>query len=137
MHKLYELKENLMRELESYADKGSLRKEDVEAIKYISSGIDHICNIVEREEDGYSENMGGSYARDRGSYARGGYTGTYRGSYARGRSNARRDSMGRYSGDGYSMGTEEMVDELRGMMADAPEGAKGKLRSLINELERM
>lgn len=136
MHKLYELKENLMRELESYADKGSLRKEDVEAIKYISSGIDHICNIVEREEDGYSENRGGSYAR--GSYARGGYNGTYRGSYARGRgSNARRDSMGRYSGDGYSMATEDMVDELRGMMADAPEGAKGKLRSLINELERM
>lgn len=132
MHKLYELKEKLMDELESYADKGSLRKEDVEAIKYISSGIDHICNIVEREEDGYSENMGGSYARG------GNYRGTYRGSYARGRgNNARRDSMGRYSSDGYSMGTEEMVEELRGMMADAPEGAKGKLRSLINELERM
>lgn len=137
MHKLYELKENLMRELESYADKGSLRKEDVEAIKYISSGIDHICNIVEREEDGYSENMGESYARG-GSYSRGGnYRGTYRGSYARGRSNARRDSMGRYSSDGYSMGPEEMVEELRCMMAEAPEGAKGKLRSLINELERM
>lgn len=130
MHELYELKEKLMRELEDYSKNGKFSKEDVEAIKYISSGIDHICNILEREEDGYSENRGGSYAR-------GGYNGTYRGSYARGRSNARRDSMGRYSGDGYSMGTEEMVEELRGMMADAPEGAKGKLRSLINELERM
>ena len=127
MHKLYELKENLMRELESYADKGSLRKEDVEAIKYISSGIDHICNIVEREEDGYSENMGGSYGR--GS--------SYRGSsYARGRG-ARRDSMGRYSTEGYSMANADMIEELRGMMETAPEGVKGKIRNLITELERM
>lgn len=135
MHELYELKEKLMRELEDYSKNGKFSKDDVEAIKYITSAIDHICNIVEREEDGYSENRGGSYAR--GSYARGGNNGTYRGSYARGRSNARRDSMGRYSGDGYSMATEDMVEELRGMMADAPEGAKGKIRSLINELERM
>lgn len=136
MHELYELKEKLMRELEDYSKNGKFSKDDVEAIKYITSGIDHICNIIEREEDGYSENRGGSYAR--GSYARGGYNGSNRGSYARGRgSNARRDSMGRYSSDGYSMGTEEMIEELRGMMADAPEGAKGKIRSLINELERM
>lgn len=131
MHKLYELKEKLMDELESYADKGSLRKEDVEAIKYISSGIDHICNIVEREEDGYSENMGGSYARG------GNYRGTYRGSYARGRSNARRDSMGRYSSEGYSMGNDAMIADLHEIMETAPEGAKGKIRNLISELERM
>ena len=135
MHKLYELKENLMRELESYADKGSLRKEDVEAIKYISSGIDHICNIVEREEDEYSENMGGSYGRG-SSYRGSSYRGNGRSSYARGRG-ARRDSMGRYSTEGYSMANADMIEELRGMMETAPEGVKGKIRNLITELERM
>ena len=135
MHKLYELKENLMRELESYADKGSLRKEDVEAIKYISSGIDHICNIVEREEDEYSENMGGSYGRG-SSYRGSSYRGNGRSSYARGRG-ARRDSMGRYSNEGYSMANDDMIADLREMMETAPEGAKSKIRSLISELERM
>ena len=133
MHKLYELKEKLMDELGSYADKGSLRKEDVEAIKYISSGIDHICNITEREEDEYSENVDGSYGR--GSSYRGS-RGYGRSSYARGRG-ARRDSMGRYSADGYSMANEGMIADLREMMETAPEGAKSKIRNLISDLERM
>ena len=130
MHKIHDLKENLMRELESYADKGSLRKEDVETIKYISSAIDHICNIEDRE-DNYSENMMG-----RSSYGRRDY-GSYRGSsYARGRG-ARRDSMGRYSSEGYSMGNDAMIADLHEIMETAPEGAKGKIRNLISELERM
>lgn len=97
MHKLYELKDKLMDELESYADNGKITPTDAEAIKYLSSSVDHICNIVKdaEEEDGYSgrmypDGMGGSY---RG-YAREG-----RGySMARGRMNAQRDSRGRYSG---------------------------------------
>lgn len=134
MHELYELKEKLMRELEDYSKNGKFSKEDVEAIKYISSGIDHICNILEREEDGYSENMGGSYGRGN-SYRGSSYRGS---SYARGRgSNARRDSMGRYSTEGYSMANADMIEELRGMMETAPEGARGKIRNLITELERM
>ena len=32
MHKLYELKEKLMRELEDYSENGKFSKEDVEAI---------------------------------------------------------------------------------------------------------
>jgi hypothetical protein len=123
------LKEKLMRELESYADKGSLRKEDAETIKYISSAIDHIDSICEREDGEYSENMMGGT-----SYARSGRRGSYRGSYARGR---RRDDMGRYTSDGYSMATNDMIAELHDMMDDAPEGAKSKIRGLINELERM
>lgn len=133
MHRLYDLKEKLIKELEDYAENGKFSKDDVESIKYISSAIDHIDNICEREEDGYSENMmgGTSYGR--------GYNTSYRGnSYARGRgSNARRDSMGRYSSDGYSMANNDMISELRGMMETAPEGAKSKIRNLISDLERM
>lgn len=135
MHELYELKDKLMRELEDYSKNGKFSKEDVEAIKYITSAIDHICNIVENEEEGgYSGNMGGSYAYEG---MRGGRGRSYaRGGRGRGR-NARRDSMGRYSSDGYSMAESGMIDDLRDMMEDAPAGAKQKFQRLISELENM
>ena len=153
--KLYELKEKLMKELGEYAENGKFSKEDAESIKYIASAIDHICNIVERmdEEDGYSERgsyvdggemMGGSgsYRGDRSSYARGnqggrGYSRNYGGgSYARGRgSNARRDSMGRYSRTG---DPGEMVEQLEDLMQDAPnEQIKQQIKQLVQQLEQM
>jgi len=97
MHKLYDLKEKLIGELEDYSENGKYSKEDVEAIKYMASAVDHICNICKdaEEEDGYSgrmypDGMGGSYR---------GYSREGRGySMARGRMNAPRDSRGRYSG---------------------------------------
>lgn len=105
MHKLYELKDKLMDELESYVENGKITPTAAEEIKVLSASIDHICNICKdaEEEDGYSgrmypDGMGGSYrgySRENRGYSRenrGGY------SSARGRMNARRDSMGRYSG---------------------------------------
>lgn len=135
MHKLYELKEKLMRELEDYSENGKFSKEDVEAIKYITSAIDHICNIVERSEDEYSNTgmMGGgpySYADD----GRGGNRGNRDRSYARGRGrNARRDRMGRYSSEGgYSYDFKVDLEEL---MQDAPnERVKMKLREVMQEM---
>ena len=143
MHKLYELKEKLMNELEDYADNGKFSKDDVEAIKYTASAIDHICNIVERSEDEeYSGDMmgrvynDGSYNYGRGSYARGGRDGR---SYARGRGrNARRDSMGRYSSEGYSRASEGIVMELRELMDDAPDDRiRQEIQSLIHKVEKM
>ena len=103
MHKLYELKEKLMDELESYVENGKITPTAAEEIKVLSASIDHICNICKdaEEDDGYSgrmypDGMGGSYrgyAREGRGYSReGGY------SNARGRMNAPRDSRGRYSG---------------------------------------
>ena len=137
MHKLYELKDKLIQELEDYADNGKFSKDDVEAIKYTASAIDHICNIVEDEEEysmayeGGTGNMGnmGSYARgNRGGYSR-----------ARGRGrNARRDSMGRYSRRGYSMADESMISELRELMQDAPdEHIRQEFQKFIDKVERM
>ena len=54
MNELYELKEKLMRELEDYSKNGKFSKEDVEIIKYMASAVDHLCNIVEREDGEYS-----------------------------------------------------------------------------------
>ena len=128
MHKLYELKDKLMQELEDYSENGKYSKEDVESIKYIASAIDHICNIVE-DEDEYS-NM---YYDDDGSYARGGNRGTGR-SYARGRGrNARRDAMGRYS-----RANENVIEQLRTMMQDVPdEMTRQEIQRLITKIERM
>ena len=62
---------------------------------------------------------------------------TYRGSYARGRRNAKRDTMGRYSSNGYSYGSDEMVDQLEDLMADAPEQVKQDIQRLINKVEKL
>lgn len=128
MHKLYELKEKLMRELEDYSENGKFSKEDVEVIKYITSAIDHICNIMEdADEEGYSGDMmrmGGRLYAD-------GRRGNR--SYARGRGgDARRDSRGRYSSEGYSY---EFKADLGELMRDAPnERVKMKLREVMQEV---
>lgn len=145
MHKLYELKDKLMDELEAYSQNGKFSKDDVEAIKYISSAIDHICNICEDMDGGeYSgDMMPGDMNMTGGTYARGGNRGgrSYRESYARGRGrNARRDSMGRYSReggsyDGYSMGDDDFRMEIKELMQDAPnEQIRQKLQRIMSEM---
>jgi hypothetical protein len=141
MHEeLYELKEKLLKEFGEYSKNGKFSKEDSEVMKNLSGTIDHICNIIEREEEKeYSQraydngNMGG------GSY-RGGYSrnrdNSYRmngNSYARGRGqNARRDSMGRYSRGG------DMVDQLEDLMEDAPnDQIRQQIQQLITQVEKM
>lgn len=121
MHKLYELKDKLMNELEDYSENGKFSKDDAENIKALSASIEHICNICESEGEGgysgrmYPDGMGGN----RGSYMwnGGGYSRVPDGgSYARGRGrNARRDSMGRYSGaDGDSV--EDIKHDVQRLM---------------------
>lgn len=140
MHKLYELKEKLMRELEDYADNGKFSKEDVEAIKYTASAIDHICNIVEEADGEYSEGMynsynsyndgmGGSYARRvrTGSYARGGNRRNRRGA----------NQYGSYA-RGYSRASEDLAEQLRDIMQDAPdEKIRMEIERLANKVEQM
>lgn len=133
MHKLYELKEKLMNELEDYADNGKFSKDDVEAIKYTASAIDHICNIVEDAGE-YSEAMmppmdGRSYARGRrgGSYARGGRMGRRGGA----------NQYGSYMG-GYSRASEDIAVQLREIMSDAPdEKIRMEIERLANKVEQM
>ena len=145
MHELYELKEKLMKELSEYAQNGKFSKEDAEAIKYIASSIDHICNIVERAEDEeYSERGNSRYSYEGGSYARGGnragnsrnYYSRDGGSYARGRGqNSRRDSMGRYSRAGEP---DQMIEQLEELMQDAPnEQIKKDIQRLVEKIESM
>lgn len=143
MHKLHELKEKLMNELEDYSENGKFSKDDVEAIKYTASAIDHICNIMGDMEGDYSEAMGGSYNMGGGpynmggSYARGG-RGRYRGgSYARGGRRGGANQYGSYAG-GYSRAADDIVEQLRGMMSDAPdEKIRMEIERLANKVEQM
>lgn len=87
MHKLDELREMLMAELEKCSDKGELSAGSLEVIDKLSHAIKSIDTIVAMEDSGYSNNY--SYARGRGR-------------------NARRDSMGRYSSGGGSYEYDDM-----------------------------
>lgn len=96
------------------------------------------ADAMEESDGGYSGRyMMPRYAYDDGrSYADGMMNGDGR-SYA-GRRNARRDSMGRYSRDGYSYhdSMDELIDEMRGMMDKLPEDRRRKAERLIDELSR-
>lgn len=124
MHKLHELKEKLMKELEDYADNGKFSKDDVEAIKYTASAIDHICNIVEgAEEEEYSGMGYMPYGR----------------SYARGRGGrSMRRGANQYGSYGYSRASEGIADQLRDIMADThDERIRTEIERLVDKVERM
>ena len=137
---LHELCETISKEIGDANDKirnagGKLTAGDVDYIDKLTHTLKSVKATIAmmEDEDGYSNAtypMNGSYAR------RGGYSGTNRGSYARGRMNARRDSMGRYSGT-YSRDSG-LADELRGMMDDAPNDAiKRDIQRLVDKIEQM
>ena len=90
MHKLYELKESLCKELENYAGK-SISIASLKEIDLFAHAIKNICKIIEAKEmeeysEGYARAAGGSYrggSYQGGSYRGGSYAqgGSYRGSY--------------------------------------------------------
>lgn len=138
MNELYELKEMLCDELKEYGRKGELKNTGaLEVVDKLTHTIKNLDKIIEKyEEEDYSGADGyymGSYRNE------GGRGGSYRGgSYARGRGrNARRDSMGRYSSEGYSR-NDGMVMELRELMQDAPdERTKQEFERFIKKIEAM
>ena len=141
MQELYELKEMLVKELAEYGKKGDMSAGTLEVVDKLAHAIKNICKIIE-DEEGYSGYYGDDSSRRsyRGSYRgnRGSYNDGYDGSYARGRGlNARRDSRGRDSGDGYSM-HGDMISELHELMQDAPdERTKQEFQKFIQKMEQM
>lgn len=157
MDKMIEFVCEQLDELEKKAAKGSMT---VPEIQYADTLAHLKKNLLKSEEmmaemDGeYSGNMGGSYARGGrqggssnrgGSYRGNSYRGSYEGgSYARGDgrgrgSNARRDSMGRYSSEqGYSRDAEEMAEQIRDLMEQAPdEMIRRDIEKLLRKVEQM
>lgn len=104
--------------------------EQLDKLTHSLKSVKGTMKMEEEDEEGYSgmyPYMGGY----RGSYDRGGMGG----SYARGRKNARRDSMGRYSGErGYSR--NDLADKMRELMEDAPdERTRMDIQRMVEKLE--
>lgn len=96
---MHEIKERLMQEIYDIEDKmkkssgGKVSASDLDLIHKLTDTVKNICKIEMFEDDDYSE------ATDWMGEGR-----MYGTSYARGRrGNVKRDSMGRYSRDGYRM----------------------------------
>lgn len=153
MHKLYELKEMLCKELEEYGSR-DLNVGDLEIVDKLAHAIKNIDKIImaKEEEEQYSERRG-SYREGGNNYREGGNNyyreGNYRdggnnyeedsnyyreNSYARGRGrNARRDSRGRYA----NYYENEMVDELKDLMKSAPDQkTKQEFEKFIQKIEQ-
>lgn len=113
-----------LEDLERKAEKDG--KLSMAEMQYVDTLAHAKKNLLKAEEmsDDYSNDMG---------YSRRGYSRRSNGSsYAR-----RRDSMGRYS-RGYSMAADDMVDELRELMQDAPdEHTKREFQKFISKIENM
>ena len=136
---LHEMCEILSRELSEANEKirqagGKMSGSDLDYVDKLTHALKSIKTTIAMMEadEGASGRMypyyGGSY--NDGSYNGGSYRG--RSSYARGRMNARRDSMGRYSGD------DNIVAELRELMQDAPdEQTRKEFERFIQKIERM
>ena len=122
MHELYELRDMLTKELKEYGGKGEMSTGTLDVVDKLAHTIKNLDKIIEADE-GYS----GAYpTRYRDNWNDGSY---------RGRMNARRDSMGRYSGErGYSRAG--LADELRDLMREAPEEHKADFQRLIDKMER-
>lgn len=138
MHEIYELKEQLMKELEEYGRKGEMSTGSLEVVDKLAHTIKNLCKIIETAEEEGEYSMAGyrrSYAGGNGQ----GMTGGSMRSYARGRGrNARRDSRGRYSSNGgYSYGSDEMIEQLEELMEEAPDQVKQDIQRLISKVESM
>ena len=119
---LMKLKKMLCKELEEYGSSGSkLSAGTLEVVDKLAHACKNLCKIIEAEEESEFSSRGSS----RRSYADGSYEGSYDGSYEGMSSRRRRDSMGRYSRDGYSRAKDdelhEIVDQLRSMAKDLPQ----------------
>ena len=136
MHKIYEYLCDELKALEKKVESGqTLSMNELEYLHKLTDTKKNLLKIEALEDDSeeYSNAPDG-----RGSYAYSMDGRNYRGgsSYARGRGrNARRDSMGRYSSEGYSRAEDDFMADLRMLMDSAPDDAKRqKIQRIMNEM---
>jgi hypothetical protein len=114
MKEMYELRDKLCEELKKYSKK-EMSSSTLDVVDKLAHALKNLDKVIDGED--YSE----AYRM---------YDGA-----------RRRDAMGRYSSDysrGYSRGYsyhDGTIDELRGIMEDAPEDIKGDLHRLIRKME--
>lgn len=135
MHKLIEYVCDELEELERKVEKGG--KLSTQEVQYMDTLAHTKKNLLKSEEmmgeDGYSMDTDGGmmYSNARNSrmmYSRA-RNGRGRGPYAK------RDSMGRYSSDRYSMAEDDFRSELEDLMESAPnDHIRQKLQKMMSEM---
>lgn len=129
MHKMMILRDNLMDELEKFADR-PMNEQNLEFVDKLAHAIKCIDTVSAMEQhesrDGYSDRM------YRDGYSGKRYYYTQRDGVSGRR---RRDSMGRYA-DGYSHeeAKERLMNEMEGMMGDVSPEAQNAIRRAMNAL---
>ena len=143
MHKMMMLRDNLVDELEKFADK-PLNEQSLDLVDKLAHAIkciDTVSAMERAENDGYS---GRSY---RDGMSRRTYRDDYSGDGISGRryyytqrdggmsGMRRRDSLGRYA-DGYSHdeAKDRLMNEMQGMMGDVSPEAQHAIQKAINAL---
>lgn len=144
MHKLYEYVCDELKDLEKRAEKGNLSMQEVQYADTLAHLKKNLMKADEMMEDEYGEYSMSyypmtSYAEDGGN--KGGYTGRRgRNSYARGGRGGRRGGANQYGSymGGYSRAADDLAEQLRGMMSDAPdEKIRMEIERLANKVEQM
>lgn len=120
MKDLHELCDMIGDEISEQTDKikkaGKMSAGDLEAVDKLTHALKSIKTVMMEDEDGYSSRMDyPSYRRDR--------MGRYSSRYTRG-----------YSRDGEM---DEIVDRLRGVMADLPQEKQREVQKFITKVEQM
>lgn len=148
MHKMMMLRDNLVDELEKFADK-PLNEQSLDLVDKLAHAIkciDTVSAMERAENDGYSgrsyrDGMSGRMYRD--DYSGDGVSGR-RYFYTQRDSGGisgrrRRDSLGRYA-DGYSGGyshdeaKDRLMNEMQGMMGDVSPEAQHAIQKALNAL---
>lgn len=146
MHKMMILRDNLMDELEKFADK-PLTEQSLEVVDKLAHAIkciDTVSAMEQQESRGgysgrsYRDGGGMSGRRYRDDYSEDGMSGrryfyTQRDGGTSGR--RRRDSFGRYA-DGYSNdeAKDRLMSEMEGMMGEVSPEAQNAIRKAISAL---
>lgn len=143
MHKMMMLRDNLVDELEKFADK-PLNEQSLDLVDKLAHAIkciDTVSAMERAENDGYSGRSyrdGMSRRTYRDDYSGDGVSGrryfyTQRGDGMSGM--RRRDSMGRYA-DGYSHdeAKDRLMGEMENMMGDVSPEAQNAIRRAMNAL---
>lgn len=123
MEAMYNLRDLLCKQLEDYGKKGELSAAVLERVDMLAHAIKNLDKVIEADEaDEYS----GNDYRDRETPRR-----TYDRSMAR-----RRDSLGRYSRNGYSR-HGDISDKLKDLMEEAPDDrTRQEIQRAISRMEQ-
>lgn len=142
MHKMMQLRDNLMDELEMFSEK-PVTEQSLEFVDKLAHAIKCIDTVVAMQEGSESRGMvsGGMYRDDyseNGMSGRRNYYYTQRDSMGTS-TRRRRDSMGRYA-DNYSgrysrdEAKDKLIGEMEGMMGDVSPEAQHAIQKAINAL---